>query len=317
MNMTLNSEKYLFDIDKINEKLLSAENFVLDEEMDFSEAISILAKDIIAKNKKIILLSGPSSSGKTTTSYNIIDEFKRRKKNCVVISLDNFFVNRDDIPLNPDNTRDFESIHVLNLALIENTFKELINNGKAMLPLFDFQKGVRIDNYKEMVLDSNGVVIVEGIHALNNLIWSSLPEEKIAKVYISVHSNFTKNDEIIMPKRDVRLLRRMIRDFKFRATSPSRTISMWKSVCDGEDKYIRPFSKFANYYINTTFLYDVNALKPYVTEILNTVPPDDVNIEKVKSLLNALSCFDTLDEKYLPSNSLLREFIGGGKYDYA
>lgn len=314
-NLYFNEES--FDIAKVNAKNDEEQSKIIDEfEKIYAEKIKSIADKLISENKRILMLSGPSSSGKTTTSYRLADELKKYEKTAITISLDNFYKNKADAEVDENGEYDFESVNAIDVELVKEKLAALVNEGKTCLPVFDFKAGVRKDNCLETILPDNGIIIVEGIHALNNVITNELPKEITIKIYVSVHSNFVLDGQVIISKRNVRLLRRMTRDYTYRGSSPENTMNMWGNVCEGEDKYIRPFAKFADVRIDSAFPYDVGILKNEVKELLSMIKSDSVHYSKAQKLLKGLESFESYNAILLPPTALLREFIGGSTYKY-
>ena len=306
-----------YDIDRVNEHVdNNIIKYIKENEDEYVDNIREIAQDIVKKEKNIVVLSGPSSSGKTTTSYKLIDEFEKMSVKAFAISMDNFFIDNDILMEKGGGKIDFESIDCLELDEIHEKFLSLIQHKKTNLPIFDFTTGKRKDMQQTITLGEKDVAIFEGIHALNNLVWEPLPEDKVAKMYISAHSGFYRKDEKILSKRNVRLLRRMVRDNQFRSCPPERTIGMWDNVCRGEEVNIWPFHPIADYRLNTSFPYDVTVLKDTVVSILKDIPKDSDAYVKAKYLLKQLEQFKPISPELLPTNALLREFIGKSSYKY-
>jgi uridine kinase len=314
-NLYFNEES--FEIKKVNVKSDEEQSKIISEfEKRYEKKIKNIADKLINENKRILMLSGPSSSGKTTTSYRIADELKKYGKTAITISLDNFYKNKADAALGENGEYDFESVNAIYADLVKEKLAALVYEGKTFLPIFDFKAGVRKDNFAETILPDNGVIIVEGIHALNNVVTAELPKEISVKIYVSVHSNFVLDGQVIISKRNVRLLRRMTRDYTYRGSSPENTMNMWGNVCEGEDKYIRPFAKFADVRIDSAFPYDVGILKNEVKELLSMIKNDSGHYSKAQKLLKGIESFESYNSSLLPPTALLREFIGGSTYKY-
>lgn len=309
--------EYGFNLEQINEISLQNQEQLIDfYENEFEKNIEKVVNSVVKNNKRMIMLSGPSSSGKTTTSFKIVQGLKKHNIIAHTVSLDSFFKNKIDAFKDKDGKYDFESVNALNTELVKQKLLELIKNGTSILPTFNFTKGERTDNIFEVTLSDNGVIIVEGIHALNKIVNDILPHSLTYKIYISVHSNFLMNNEIILNKRDVRLMRRLVRDNKYRGSSFDNTLGMWKNVCEGEDLYIRPNAKYADIRIDSTFPYEIGMLKNFVLPLLKEVPKNSENFKKAIYLINAIEVFNEFVQTKLPNTSLLREFIGGGCYKY-
>lgn len=274
--------------------------------------------DRIAKDPskaRLIMLSGPSASGKTTTSLKIQEKLKERGCGAVTISMDDFFKNREDAPLLPDGTRDYESSAALDTGLLKEKLGELIFEGRANIPIFDFKTGHRLEKERPVVLDEGSVAVVEGLHALDTAITGLLPAEFILKIYVSVSSDFVADDgEVILSARDMRLIRRTVRDFNFRGATVTDTLDMWDAVCRGEDLYVRPFKKYADITVNSAFNCEPCIFKQRAVELFGIVPEDSRHIERARHILIGLSEFEAMPESLLPGNCMLREFLGGSTY---
>lgn len=263
------------------------------------------------KGKKIIMLSGPSSSGKTTTARLISEFLERSGCEVYTVSLDDFYLpDRTEYPLNKDGSINYESIYALDLELIEKCFRELITEGESNLPVFDFEKKTRSDEINNIRLGKDGVMIVEGIHGLNPLITNHLPNEAMARLYVSVSSRiFDKSGEILLRKRNLRLLRRIVRDNLFRDTDVYTTLSNWKSVMAGEDTYIFPYRNHADIKLDSFHPCEVGLLATEALTLLNGV--DCTPYDKMaENLLEKLKRFRIIDRSYLEGDSMLYEFLG-------
>ena len=258
----------------------------------------------------IVMLAGPSSSGKTTTANKIAQGIIKRGGNAYIMSLDDFYSNRDDIPINSDGLPDYENITALDLPLIKNTFNSLINDRHAVLPVFDFNTGRREDTGRELNLKKDDVVIVEGIHALNPKITQGIDLEHVFKIYISVSSRVTCSGKILLTKRNLRFVRRMIRDFNFRSSDVEHTYFLWSGVCKGEDRFIFPFKGNAQEFINTFHPFEPCLFKNEARSLLSKVAEESPYVDEAKSLSESLERFEDFDASLLTEDSLLREFIG-------
>ncbi len=263
------------------------------------------------KGKKIIMLSGPSSSGKTTTAKLLEDFLERNGCEVYTVSLDDFYLpDRRDYPLNKDGSYNFESIHALDLKLIEKCFRELTTDGESNLPVYDFEKKTRSEEINNIRLGKDGVMIVEGIHGLNPMITDFLPNDTMARLYVSVSSRiFDKSGEILLRKRNIRLLRRLVRDHLFRDSDVHFTLSNWKSVMAGEDNYIFPYRNHADIKLDSFHPCEVGLLAATAMTLLNDV--DCTPYDKMaENLLEKLKRFRIIDRSYLGGDSLLCEFLG-------
>lgn len=286
-------------------------------EQKFDGQVNQIADTICSHltNCHLILTSGPSSSGKTTFSLKLCNVLRQKGMEALVISLDNFFQERNKIPRNELNELDYESVHALDLPLIEDCFKQLFSTGKAMFPRFDFLTGKQILNRYKMNLKENTVIVVEGIHALNDHILERMPVPGCQKIYISLLSNMEKEDGTkFLKKQDIRLLRRIVRDYKYRGSSLENTLNMWGRVLYGDYKYVIPTKDRADIHIDTYFPYDVGIIKPFVSQHLESVTPEMPYYERICEIIEKLALVKEIDEKLLPPSALIREFIGESIY---
>ncbi len=260
----------------------------------------------------IVMLAGPSSSGKTTTAAKLAEGITKRGKNAYRISLDDFYFNRDDIPINSDGLPDYENITALDLPLIKDTFNSLINKREADVPVFNFSTGRREEQGTYVVLKANDVIIVEGIHALNPIITEGIDENHIYKIYINASSRLvTENTgRVLLTKRDVRFVRRMIRDYNFRSSSVENTYFLWAGVRKGEDKFIFPYKKHADFFINSFHPFEPCLFKNEAVKLLSMIDEDSPYSDEASRLKESISRFADIDSSLLPQDSLLREFIG-------
>lgn len=283
----------------------------------YEKKLDSIADRIAADPSKarLIMLSGPSASGKTTTSLKIQEKLKKRGCGAVTISMDDFFKNREDAPLLPDGTRDYESSAALDTDLLKERLGKLIFNGRANIPIFDFKTGHRLEKERTVVLDKGDVAVVEGLHALDTAITGLLPAEYILKIYVSVSSDFVDDEgKNILSARDMRLIRRTVRDFNFRGASVSNTLDMWDAVCRGEDLYVRPFKRYADITVNSAFNCEPCIFKQKAIELFSTIPEDSPHIERARHILTGLNEIEPMPESLLPGDCMLREFMGGSTY---
>ena len=299
-----------FNLNDINKNVESnVESFINDAESRFDRSVTELA-DRFSSDCDIVLLAGPSSSGKTTTAGKIAQKIKNSGRNAYTLSLDDYYRNAADIPLTAEGLKDFENVSALDIDLIHKTFSDLIEKRTAQVPEFDFVSGTRKLETKRMELKKDDLIIVEGIHALNPIITKGLDESHITKVYISVSSRVTDDaGKVLFSKRNLRLVRRMIRDYHYRNTSVEKTLSQWPEVLKGEDKYIFPFERNASFRIDSFHPYEPCLFKSEAVELLRTVGEDSDVYPIASELKNSFSELDTIDMSKLPASSLLREFV--------
>lgn len=286
-------------------------SFIADEEVRFDTAVSNVVEKFLANSDcDIVLLAGPSSSGKTTTAGIIAEKIRNSGRNAYIVSLDDFYLNAEDIAINEDGAKDYENVTALDIPLIRKCFSQLIEERKSELPIFDFMTSSRSDETKHIELKKDDVIIVEGLHALNPVITEGLDESHLYKIYISVSSRVTdENGKILLNKRNLRLIRRTIRDYKHRNASVEQTLNMWDGVLKGEDKFLFPFESYADVKINSFHAYESCIFKDEALSRFGQVAADSVFYEKAQEIISALNRFVGIEESLLPEKSLLNEFL--------
>lgn len=260
---------------------------------------------------RVILIAGPSSSGKTTFAQRLSVQLKVNGLRPVSVSLDDYFVNRDMTPRDENGNYDFESIEAIDLALFNRQLVELIEGKKVEVPTYNFQKGVREYRGNMLQVEKNQPIIIEGIHGLNERLTSSIPKENKFKIYVSALTQLNIDDHNRIPTTDTRILRRIVRDSQFRSNDALNTIKMWPSVRRGEEKYIFPFQEDANVMFNSALIYELSVLKRYAEPLLQKIDSRYREFPKARILLKFLDYFLPFDEEdEIPPNSIIREFIG-------
>ena len=276
-----------------------------------------IAEDIAQrKGVKLVLLAGPSSSGKTTSCKRLSIQLAVNGLKPLQISLDDYFVDRDKTPKDENGEYDFESIYALNLDLLNDQFNALFRGEEVDLPKYDFPSGKSIKSGNKLKLEPNNVLVVEGIHALNPELTAHIPEEQIYRVYASALTTILLDNHNYIPTTDNRLLRRIIRDYKYRGVSAQETIHRWPSVRAGENKWIFPFQENADAMLNTAMLYELSVLKMQAEPLLQQVPENCEEYAEAYRLLKFLKYFKGIPYNNLPPTSLLREFLGGSSFHY-
>ena len=287
-------------------------DIVLSQEAIMERNIGELARTIAAnKDVKFVMMAGPSSSGKTTFSHKLSAQL--RALGCVPhpVPLDDFYLNRDQMPIDEYGEKDFESIEGLDIPYFNECMVKLLEGERVLLPSFNFKIGKREYNDHYMQLGKNDILVIEGIHGLNDRMSSSLPSESKYKIYLSALTQLSIDEHNPLSTADGRLIRRIVRDSRTRATSAADTIAMWASVRRGEEKYIFPFQEKADYLFNTALLYEMAVLKLYVDPQLYAIEPDHPMYGEAKRLIKLLDYFLPMAPDVIPNNSLVREFIGG------
>lgn len=265
---------------------------------------------------QIIFISGPSSSGKTTFRMRLEVQLMTNLIKPVGLSLDNYFVERENTPLDEKGDYDYESLYALDLDLFNSDMERLLKGEKVSLPTYNFTTGKREYKGNELQIDENNVLVIEGIHGLNPELSSNIPDSKKFLIYVSALTAISLDDHNWIPTTDNRLLRRLVRDYRYRNYSAIDTLSRWKSVRAGEDKWIFPFQENANVMFNSAMIYEFAALRRYAEPILLQVPNYAPEYAEAHRLLKFLSYFQYITDRELPPTSLLREFLGGSSFKY-
>lgn len=284
-----------------------------------SQQIGAIAAEIAKKYEdgvRVILISGPSSSGKTTFRKRLEVQLMVNMLKPVGISLDDYFVNREDTPKDDTGDYDYESLYALDLQLFEENMLALMDGKEVNLPIYNFNTGKREYNDNRLKIDPNNILIVEGIHALNPELTAHIPEEKKFMVYVSALTTISLDNHNWIPASDNRLLRRMTRDYNYRNYSAMDTISRWGKVRRGEDKWIFPYQENADVMFNSAMIYELGSIRKHVEPILQQVPRNAPEYAEAYRLLKFLSYFNYITDSELPPTSLLREFLGGSSFRY-
>lgn len=267
-------------------------------------------------NVKAVLIAGPSSSGKTTFSKKLSKALEQNGMTTHCISFDDYYVNREDTPLDENGEYDFESLYAVDIDLFQKHFSQLLAGEEIELPRYDFMSGKRVSSGKHLRLHSDTILIMEGIHALNHILTGSIPDETLFRIYISGLTVAKQHDGTYRPTTDNRLIRRMVRDAQFRGTPAQSTLARWPSVRRGEDKWIVPFQGNADINFCTAFQYELAILKTQALPLLEKVPKDAPEYTEAQRLKWVLQRFHTIPSDIIPPDSLLREFIGGSVFEY-
>ncbi|MBO6129520.1 MAG: nucleoside kinase [Pseudobutyrivibrio sp.] len=298
----------------LNEAISSGriKDIVLSQEAIMERNIGELAQTIASrKDVKFVMMAGPSSSGKTTFSHKLSAQLRALGCTPHPVPLDDFYLNRDQMPIDEYGEKDFESIEGLDIPYFNECMVKLLKGERVLLPNFNFKIGKREYNDHYMQLGKNDILVIEGIHGLNDRMSSSLPSESKYKIYLSALTQLSIDEHNPLSTADGRLIRRIVRDSRTRGTSAAETIAMWDSVRRGEEKYIFPFQEQADYLFNTALIYEMAVLKLYVDPQLFAIEPDHPMYGEAKRLIKLLDYFLPMAPDVIPNNSLVREFIGG------
>ena len=302
--------KFASDLNElvINDKIESLVNV---NETYYNNQLNKCAKDIIANNMNIVMLAGPSSSGKTTTAKKLAIQLAVLGKDAYVISTDDYFVDRNKTPLDENGNKDFESIDAIDLHSLNEDLLDLLEGKEVILPSFNFIKGIRTLSNKKIKMKDNTILIIEGIHALNPKLTDYIPEKNKYKIYVSVLTGINIDSTNRISSTETRLIRRIVRDNKYRGYDTLETLKSWDKVKLGEQKYIFPYQNRADFYVDSSLIYEYNALKKYAIECFKQVSKNSKYYYMVDRLENILSYFVEIENtKIIDDHSILREFIG-------
>lgn len=285
-----------------------------------AKSFGLIAEEITRRYRKggarIVLIAGPSSSGKTTSSKRLAIQLMCNLIVPQIISLDDYFVNRTETPLDENGEYDYESLYALDLELFNAHLKALIAGEEVDMPTYNFETGMREYRGKKLKLGKNSILLIEGIHGLNPELTADIPDDQKFRVYASALTTLSIDDHNWVPTTDNRLLRRMIRDHKYRGVSAVDTIARWQSVRAGEEKWIFPYQENADATFNSSLLFELGVMKEYAEPLLKQVPHNVPEYAEAWRLRMLLSYFSPISEKDIPSTSLLREFLGGSSFKY-
>ena len=267
-------------------------------------------------NVKMVLLAGPSSSGKTTSCRRIATQLSVLGFRSLQISLDDYFVNRELTPKDENGDYDFECLEALDLDYFNLQMKELLDGKEVELPRFDFITGKRVVSGQKIKMDDKSILIIEGIHALNPKLTSEIPQNNKYHVFVSAMTQLALDRHNLISSSDNRLLRRIVRDNNYRGYSAQDTIMRWDSVRSGEEKHIFPYQENADSIFNSSLLYEIGVLKPLAEKLLSEVPQNSPAYSEARRLQNFLANFKSITTDYIPPTSIMREFLGGSSFNY-
>lgn len=294
---------------KINDIITLNEVIANNELLDLARQIAEQSSRV-----KVVLIAGPSSSGKTTTSRKLSMFLNTFGLNPKPISLDDYFLLREETPKLPNGDYDFESLRAIDIDLFNNQLKKLLNNEEVIIPTFNFKTGIPEFN-KSLKLNDNDIIIIEGLHCLNEELTKSIPKENKYKVYVSPLTDLNVDNYNMVSTSDNRLLRRMVRDNRTRGYSAEYTIKTWSRVRDGEEKYIFPYQEEADFVVNSALIYEIGALRQYAEPLLYNIDINSPYYEEARRLLRFLNMFLVVPTENIPKESILREFIGGSYFE--
>ncbi len=275
-----------------------------------------IADTILAQRRalRVLMIAGPSSSGKTTTAQRLSTQLEVNGFKPVALSLDNYFRDHADTPLDAEGKPDYDTVEALDLPLLTHHLRELIAGRPVEVPTFDFNRGRRSEQTHVMQVGPHEILVIEGIHALNPVLTGDVEPARLFRVYVSALGGLNIDLMNRVPTTEIRLIRRIVRDNMYRGTSPEATIAQWPSVRRGEYENIFKFQEDADVMFNSSLIYEMNALKPLAERALSMIPDDSPHVDTRNRLLNLLTFFRPVDDTRVPLNSIMREFIGGSVY---
>lgn len=306
---------YISDINKVVSDC-KIEDLIKTIEMNYENQLHELASDIVKRKSKFVLIAGPSSSGKTTTTKKIALQLRSRGYEVLVISVDNYFKNKVDSPKDADGNYDFECLEALDLKLLNKHLKELIAGKKVTIPEYNFITGEKEFDNEPVKLGENAIVLMEGLHCINDAMTPDLDPELKYKVYLSPFIPLNIDRHNYISSTDLRLLRRIVRDNRTRATDVGNTINYWNTVRSGEEKHIYPYINNIDRIVNTSLVYELGVLKVFAEPLLYSVKEDSTAYYQARRLINNLKGFYPIPSDYVPDESVLREFIGKSVFEH-
>ena len=305
--------KYLSDINKLATEY-KIKDLVKSSEIFFNINLQKVVEDIIMKQSKYIMIAGPSSSGKTTTTKKISLILKSLGYNPFMISVDDYFIDRDQTPTDEYGNPDFECLEAIDTKLLSQQLNDLMNNKEVKMPTFDFVRGKKVYE-KTVTLPPKSIILMEGLHCLNDELTPTIPKSSKYKIYLSPFLSLKVDDQNYISSTDLRIIRRIIRDKRTRNKDVEFTIKYVETLRQGEEKYIYPHVDKANIVINTSIAYELGVLKVYVEPLLYSVKMDSPYFEEARRLIKFLNNFFAIPSEYIPEDSILREFIGGSSFE--
>ena len=305
---------YADTVQQINRYAALPGDFIQRVEEKSQNSLAELANAVLARclphRVHTIMLSGPSSSSKTTTAHQLVARFRQKGREAVLISLDDFYLGDVHTPLDADGRPDYETVDALNIELLNDCLLSLMQHGACNLPVFDFTHHRPLAETRPIELRPDAIAVVEGIHALNPRIVQRLPRQDLTKIYISVKQGISDRGQALLTPNDIRLIRRIVRDHQFRSMPPVGTLAMWPSVMSGEYRYIKPYRREADFTINSFHSYEPCVFRSLLTPLLSTVPPGSEHEQRARQLQQALALFTPIPFSLVPPESVLWEFIG-------
>lgn len=309
----------VYNLDQINEKIRNGQGkelILLSEGLHEKKIAQIADKVAKDRKKRIILIAGPSSSGKTTFAKRLGIQLRLNGIKPKTISVDNYFVEREQTPVDENGNYDFEALEAVDLKLLNDHLSRLLNGEEVELPTFDFKTGHKQYLGNKLKLEDDEVLVMEGIHCLNDALTPSISKDEKFKIYISALTVLNIDYYNRISTTDTRVIRRTVRDNQFRSYDAKHTLAAWPSVSAGEQKNIFPYQEDADAMFNSSLIYEINALRNHALKLFETITPEDEEYAEAKRLCQFLKYFEPIDLDYIPKNSLLQEFLGDSIFDY-
>lgn len=299
------------NISLINQKCkYETQSFIEQCENRFLNDINRVLGDIKKHDCSALIIAGPSCAGKTTTSKIIANKIADENKRVFIVSLDDYFHSVDTQKEKYGDETDFDSIDALDVDFFKSQFADVLQGKEVFLPRFDFITGKRIENYCKIQMNKNDFLIVEGIHSLNPIISSVFADKNVKSLFINVEDELFSNEKKLLGSRDLRLIRRIVRDYNFRGSSVENTFYLWKNVVKNEDRSLLPFRENADYQINTFIEYECTVMKEQACRLLNSVSCESKYYNISREMSEVLNDIVTVDKKFVPKYSMLKEFVG-------
>ncbi len=302
--------KRLVETSLLNVAALSEAEFASYCENEYSHRVDCAAQAVINSGASVVMLSGPSASGKTTTAHKLSARLRQTGCDSTVVSLDCFYKDISEYPLLPNGKPDYESVNALDVDAVNKAVCELCEKGETYIPDFDFKNEERTRT-KTLLKLHGGVAVIEGIHALNPILTDALPHKKVYRIYAGLREEYSFDGQRAISTRDIRLIRRMIRDVQFRGHSIDKTLDMWAAVCGAEDRLVKAFKQEANILLDTSFSYEPNVIAGFVQSFKSQIDEENPNAQQFKQLCGNFDTCTPISTDFVPKNSILREFLGG------
>ena len=301
--------KRLVEIDAVNAAAENPAALIEQDERSYQSRLDAAADQILARGTRIIMLTGPSSSGKTTSCQRLAQTLDARGTPAQVISLDNFFVGAEFYPILPNGKKDYESPATLDMPELHRCLRQLYETGWADLPIYDFARERRAGQRQRVELNG-GVCIMEGLHALNPILTEIMPDDCVFYIFAGLREEYARAGQRVISTREIRLCRRVLRDVATRGHSPEKTLSMWQGVLDGENQYVKPFKNRADFILDTSHRYEMGIIADLVDNALDMTAPESAYYPQMEQAAACFAGVKPLPARLVPPNSMLREFYG-------